>query len=289
MKVVAVPNVSEGRVESRIGMLVDATEAAGARVLDLHSDPVHNRSVLTVAGATGAIVTAMADLASAARYIDLTQHEGAHPRLGGLDVCPIVAHGITVAEAVSIARSTGRAVAARARLPVYLYGAAATSAANRDLPALRSGGLKGLIERCEAGLAPDFGPPSIDPRTGVVCVGARHILIAFNVWLGCDEPTARSIARVVRTSGGAPPALRAIGLAMRPGFSQVSINLMDPDLTGIDAAFDAVAQEALRRRARVVATELVGLVPERFQPDPSKHAARLLLKPGRTLESALRS
>jgi glutamate formiminotransferase len=268
--------------------LVAAVEACDATVLDVHSDAVHHRSVLTVAGEEPSIVHAMASLAAAARAIDLRHHRGAHPRLGGLDVCPIVAYGIALERAAAIAWATGRAIASVARLPVYLYGAAATRPAAGELPGLRRGGMEGLIARAAAGLEPDLGPRAIDPSTGVVCVGARDVLIAFNVWLACDAPIARDIARAVRSGGGGLPRVRAMGLAMSPGVSQVSMNLVDPATTGVDAAFEAVAREARARRVQVRASEVVGLVPERYAPDPNKEAARLLMKPGRTLEAALR-
>lgn len=285
--VIVVPNVSEGRDERKIGELAATIGTEGARVLDVHSDGVHNRSVFTVAGSSHAIVPAMAALADASRYIDLGRHRGAHPRLGGLDVCPVVAHDLELSNAVHIAKEMAAAIAARAELPVYLYGAAATRESTRELPSLRRGGLEALKRRAAGGLTPDFGPSVIDLRAGVVCVGARAVLIAFNVWLKCDVAIARSIAAIVRTSGGGPPGVRAIGLAMGSDVSQVSINLTDPAATGIDKVFQAVLLAASEKGASVVATEIVGLPPAAFRPDPSGEAARLLSEPGRSLESAL--
>ena len=289
MQIVAVPNVSEGRDPARVQGLTDAVRSAGARVLDVHSDAVHHRSVLTVAGRAEDLVGSLRELARAARTIDLRTHDGAHPRLGGLDVCPIVAEGIALEQASDVARAVGRAIASDPGLPVYLYGAAAARPATAELPDLRRGGLRALARRARAGLAPDFGPREIDLRTGVVCVGARGPLIAFNVWLRCDEATARAIAGAVRTSGGGPPGVRALGLRMGPGVAQVSMNLVAPDETGIDAAFEAVARAAADRGERVLATEIVGLVASRHMPDPERRAARLLRAPGRSLESLLAS
>ena len=288
MMIVAVPNVSEGRDRSVIAAWTAIVEAQGARVLDVHSDGVHNRSVLTVAGTPEVVPLAMAELAACASSIDLVAQRGAHPRLGGLDVCPVVADRIPMETAVESAKRVGAAIAERARLPVYLYGAAATRVGNRDLPALRKGGLAALEARARWGLAPDFGPPIIDPHRGVVCVGARGPLIAFNVWLRCGIQPARRLAAQVRASGGGLPGTRALGIEMGGGLSQVSMNLIEPDTTGVDAAFAAVAEPAAAEGIEVVATEIVGLAPERYLPDPQKRAARLLLRPGRSLESALR-
>ncbi|MFN2489814.1 MAG: glutamate formimidoyltransferase [Actinomycetota bacterium] len=288
MTVIAVPNVSEGRDAAKVEELGATISRGGAGVLDVHTDAIHNRSVFTVSGAEECVVEAMAQLGAAARHIDLDRHVGVHPRLGVLDVCPIVAHDIELADAAVIARATGRAIGERAGLPVYLYGAAAMRAATRELPEIRRGGLRALMRRAEAGLAPDFGPQRIDTRAGVVCVGARGVLIAFNVWLACDGAIARDIASQTRTRGGGPPGVRALGFALGPGHgSQVSMNLIDPAHTGIDRAFAHVATAAARRGVKIVATEIVGLVPESFRPQPGKEAARLLVKPGRSLESAL--
>jgi glutamate formiminotransferase len=287
--VIAVPNCSEGRDAWRVRQLTASVEGARAKVLDVHSDRDHNRSVLTVAGSDEEIVSAMAELACAARYVDLSRHTGVHPRLGGLDVCPIVPLYGDMDQAVTVALNAARAIADRANLPVYLYGEAAARCGNpRTLPSLRKGGLQRLIERSLRGFAPDFGPRTIDSRTGVVCVGARGVLIAFNVWLRCDPSVAYSIAASIRASAGGLPGVRALGLAVAdPNVCQVSMNLTDPSATGMDDAFLAVASRATAQRAEVLATEIVGLVPERFMPDSEGQAARLLLRPGRSLESAL--
>jgi glutamate formiminotransferase len=289
VSLIAVPNVSEGRDSGRIGDLARAIEGEGARVLDVHSDPDHNRTVFTVAGSDDQLTTAMAELAAAARYIDLRRHVGVHPRLGGLDVCPLVPHATSMDHAVTVALRTAEEIARRARIPVYLYGAAATSRGEaRELPSLRAGGLEELIQRASHGQVPDFGPHVITARSGVVCVGARPVLVAFNVWLRCSLATAREIAASVRSAGGGLPGVRALGLALgEPGVTQVSMNLTDPAAAGIDVAFDAVATRARGVRGDVLAAEIVGLVPERFLPDPQREAARLLKTPGRSLESAL--
>jgi glutamate formiminotransferase len=172
---------------------------------------------------------------------------------------------------------------------VYLYGAAAARRETRDLPQLRRGGLEGLRARASAGLSPDFGGPQIDERVGIVCVGARGVLIAFNVWLRCELETARGIAARIREAGGGLAGVRSLGLEIQaPDLCQISMNLTAPHITGIEAAFEAVASEAEARAAPVLSTEIVGLVPARFWPSPDARAARLLREPGRTLEAALK-
>ena len=190
-------------------------------------------------------------------------------------------------DAIEAALIAAPAIAEAAELPVYLYGAAAGRDETRELPALRRGGLEGLTARAAAGLAPDFGPGTIDPQHGVVCVGARGTLIAFNIWLRGSESVARKIAAGIRTTGGGPPGVRALGVPMGAVTSQVTMNLTDPESTGIDAVFELVAGAADALGAEVTAAEIVGLVPERYMPDPDARAARLLMQPGRSLESAL--
>jgi glutamate formiminotransferase len=285
---VMIPNVSEGRSTDKLRALAAAVSNEGGRVLDVHSDPVHNRCVLTVIGRDQDLVNASAALAREATEIDLTMHEGAHPRLGGLDVCPFVPHDDDMGRAISAAHAAGDAIASSANLPVYFYGAAALQPEAAELPRLRRGGLEDLIRRARNGFIPDLGPKEIDPARGVVCVGARAALIAFNVWLRADSAIARRVATAVRSSGGGPPGIRALGLAIDDSLSQVSMNLIAPEVTGIDAAFEAVRVAAADHGAEIHATEIVGLVPARYMPDPDAQAARLLMTPGRLLDPLLR-
>ena len=281
MPLLAIPNVSEGSSAGAVAPYVRAIEGH-ARLLDVHTDPVHNRSVVTATSSDAELVSAMVDLASACLAIDLTVHKGVHPRLGGLDVCPFVPHDTAIDDAIEAAHEAGRQIAARADLPVFFYGAAARREESRELPAIRRGGLAGLIARMGAGLAPDAGPAHVDPHRGVVCVGARGPLIAFNIELDADARTAADIAAQVRSEN-----LRALGFALGEARSQVSMNLIEPEAVGIDDALARVEKAVERRGTHVVATEIVGLVPERFLPDPDAKAARLLIEPGRSLESVL--
>jgi glutamate formiminotransferase len=285
MPLVTIPNVSEGRDTAVLTMLTSALGDAGCRVLDVHSDARHNRSVFTAVGQLVGGLGALAEIA--VETIDLRAHTGVHPRVGVLDVCPVVPHEAPMDDAVRAARDAGAEIAERASVPVYFYGDAAHEP--RSLPEIRAGGLETLIERARLGFSPDLGPHDIDPRTGVVCVGARGVLVAFNVWLRAEVEVARAIASVVRARDGGLPGVRALGLDLGEGLSQVSMNLTAPDVTGIDAAFAAVASEAARAGAAVEHTEVVGLVPERYLPNPNAEAARLLVEPGRSLESALTS
>ena len=285
MRLISVPNVSEGRNSSFLDELKESVEARGGRVLDIHSDPVHNRSVFTAAGADDQLVEGMVALADRCTQIDLTKHQGVHPRLGGLDVCPFVPLDSDLDHATGVAVHAAKRIAGETGLSVYLYGSASGKA--RSLPSLRKGGLEGLAERARAGFAPDFGPQEIDPRRGVVCVGSRGPLVAFNVWLRSGEVDAKRIAAGVRTTGGGKPGIRALGLQIEEEVSQVSMNLIDPRKTGIDEAFEEVARLAIARGIEILGTEIVGFPPAVLMPNPQKEVARLLLAPGRSLETVL--
>jgi glutamate formiminotransferase len=287
MALIAVPNVSEGRDEVLIAELERAVSDSGARALDVHSDADHNRTVLTVFGSEDRLVDALVSLAGAARAIDISSQPGVHPRLGSLDVCPVVPHGSPMSEAVGVAVEVGRLIWDRARLPVYLYGEAARRPETRELPDLRRGGLATLASRAVHDLPPDFGGPHLDPTNGVVCVGARDVLIAFNVNVSGDEADARALAADVRNQLGRE-GVRALGLWLpRRAVAQVSMNLTQPHRAGIEDAFGVVRAHAESRGVAIVETEIVGLVPERYRPKDDASAARLLLRPGRTLESVI--
>jgi glutamate formiminotransferase len=284
MTLIAVPNVSEGRDLSVVSEFSHAVHQGGARVLDVHSDGAHNRSVLTLTGEEAGLIAACTALAQVGKTIDLELHEGVHPRLGGLDVCPFVPYDATMDEAIALANRTARSIGEETGLPVYLYGEAARRRQTRELPDLRRGGLSGLIEKCNSGLTPDEGPTHIDPREGVVCVGARGPLIAFNVWLATAEPVAHAIAVEMRSEW-----VRAMGLKIDDHTAQVSMNLIRPERTGIEEAFESVRAAASLRGVEVVATELVGLVERRFWPGSDATVARLLKEPGHCLEDRLAS
>ena len=283
MALLAIPNVSIGVPGVLLDNASHAIERSGARVLDLHTDAAHNRSVLTVTGRDHELSDGMVALAAVCIEIDLTTHEGVHPRLGGLDVCPFVPHDTSMDEAIGAAHTTGARIGRDLGVPVFYYGQAARRPETRALPDIRRGGLEGVIERIAAGLRPDAGPTKVDDRVGVVCVGARGPLIAFNVWLRAELDTAQAIAGLVREPG----RVRALGLDARAGRCQVSMNLISPDEVGIEEAFGRVEAAAATRDVEIVATEIVGLVADDHLPPPDAKVARLLIEPGHSLEAAL--
>ncbi len=261
------PNVSEGRDRRAVERLAEAVRATpGVRLVDIHMDPDHHRAVFTFLGAPGNVERAALSLAAAvAGSVDMRTHHGIHPRLGALDVLPFVPlRALTVAEAVEIARRVGETIALAHDLPVYFYGAAATSPARRLLPAIRAGEYEGLPEKLsDPAWRPDAGPARFNPRLGATAVGAREPLVAFNVWLdSSDAQVARAIARAVRESSGGLPGVQAMGVPLaRRGLVQVSMNLLDYRRTSLARAFDAVQAEAARRGVAIRRGELVGLAP----------------------------
>jgi glutamate formiminotransferase / 5-formyltetrahydrofolate cyclo-ligase len=263
-----VPNVSEGRRPEVVARLAAAASSPpGVRLLDVSSDPDHNRSVLTLAGdAEGLVQGLLALYEVALAEIDLTRHQGVHPRVGAVDVVPFVPLGDTpMAEAVAAAERLAAEVARRFGLPVYLYERAARTPQRAALAAIRRGQFEGFAARLQdPSWAPDFGPARVHPTAGVTVVGARFFLIAFNAVLDTpDVAMARAVARNVRESGGGLPAVRAMGvyLASR-GRAQVSMNLVDFRRTPVLRALERVRAEAAALGARVVESELIGLMPE---------------------------
>ncbi|HSL01389.1 MAG TPA: glutamate formimidoyltransferase [Rubrobacteraceae bacterium] len=260
----AVPNFSEGRDPAKISRIAAAVrETPGVRVLGLHSDRDHNRSVLTFAGERDAVVEAAVALAKACvEEIDLTAQVGEHPRVGSLDVLPFVPlEGAALEEAVGLARRTGERLGALG-LPVYLYEAAASAPHRRNLADVRQGGYEGLAARLRDPIwRPDYGPSALDPSRGAVAVGARPFLVAFNAYLDTDDvEIAKEISREVRERDGGLPGLKALGLRVG-GRAQVSMNLTDLEKTSIPAALEAVRSAARERGVLVESTELVGLAP----------------------------
>jgi glutamate formiminotransferase len=257
-----VPNFSEGRDAGTIEAL-RAALAVHAEVLDVHSDPDHNRSVFTVVGDDTSVVEALlAGIAVARERIDLRRHDGAHPRIGAADVVPIVALDPADRErARDCALRLADRIGAELELPVFLYG---ESAPDRGPAFYRRGGPQELQRRIDTGeLRPDFGPPRLDERAGGVIVGARRPLIAFNVNLAtADVEIARDIAAVVREKGGGFPGVRALGLALpSAGCAQVSMNVEDFEAAALHEIVERVEQEARARGVEVTEAELVGLMP----------------------------
>jgi glutamate formiminotransferase len=260
----AVPNFSEGRDHATISRITEAVRAVpDVRVLDLHSDPDHNRSVLTFAGEEDAVLAGAVALArTCAAELDLTAKSGEHPRMGVLDVLPFVPlEGASMEDAVQLARRAGESLGSLG-FPVFLYGAAATAPHRRRLPDVRRDGYEGVASRLEVPMwKPDYGPASLDPHKGAVAVGARPFLVAFNAFLDTENvEVARAVARQVRESGGGLRAVRALGFSVG-GKAQVSMNLTDLEETPIPVALEAVRSAAAELGASVESTELVGLAP----------------------------
>jgi glutamate formiminotransferase len=260
----AVPNFSEGKEAAKISRITEAVRAvSGIRILGLHSDPDHNRSVLTFAGEEDPVLEGAIALAKAcAAELDLASQSGEHPRIGVLDVLPFVPlEGATMDDAVGLANRAGESLGSLG-FPVFLYGSAATTQHRRSLPDIRRGGYEGVASRLDDPLwKPDYGPRTLDPHRGVVAVGARPFLVAFNAYLDTDDvEVARTVARQIRESGGGLPAVRALGFGVG-GNAQVSMNLIDLEQTTIPVALEAVRSAAADLGASVVSTELVGLAP----------------------------
>ena len=257
----SVPNVSEGR-DSAAVEAIGAVFGSCARLLDVHSDADHNRSVFTLVGGEDELADALlAGVDAACRRIDLRRHDGAHPRVGAVDVVPLVP---LVPAEMERARSAALVVARRIGdelgLPVFLYGEVG---AGRGPAFFRRGGPEELQRRVDAGeLEPAFGPRRLDPGAGAVLVGARRPLIAFNVNLSGTLDAAREIAAVVRETGGGFPGVRALGLDLpRAGVVQVSMNVEDWEAAALHEVLARVEAEAHARGAEVLGSELVGLMP----------------------------
>ena len=272
----AVPNFSEGRDRSAIDA-IGAALSERARLLDVHVDVDHNRSVFTLGGQEEELVEALvAGVAVARERIDLRRHEGAHPRVGAADVVPLVAvRAEDVERARTAALELARRVGEELELPVFLYGEVG---AGRGPVFFRSGGPAELQRRIDAGeLSPDFGPSRLGPSAGAVLVGARRPLIAFNVNLQTDDlEAARQIAAVVRETGGGFPGVRALGFALPSrGIVQVSMNVEDPERVGLHEVVARVRAEAAERGVETAGSELVGLLPAAVAAAASRSALGL--------------
>ena len=287
----AVPNFSEGRNPAKISRIAQSVRAVpGVRVLGLHSDPDHNRSVLTFAGTANAVLEAAVALAATCcAEIDLASQTGEHPRMGSLDVLPFVPlEGATLEDAASLARQAGERLG-KLGLPVYLYEAAATAPHRRNLADVRRGGYAGLARRLGDSLwQPDYGPAELDPRRGAVAVGARPFLIAFNAYLDTDDvEVARAVARRVRERDGGLAGVKALGLPVG-GKAQVSMNLTNLEKTSMPKALEAVRAAAAEHGASVESTELVGLAPLEAILQVAQYYLKLReLEEGHIIEAAL--
>ena len=277
----AVPNVSEGRRREVIDAIAAAVAGVpGATLLDVSSDSAHNRTVFTLVGDAGGLKTALIELyAAALARIDLRTHTGVHPRIGAVDVAPFVPLAPPGMPAcIALATELGEAVARRFDLPVYLYEQAARAPDRRKLERIRRGGFENLTAKMrDPAWRPDFGPAAPHPSGGATVIGARRLLVAFNVNLDTgDLDIARRVARAVRASGGGLDAVKAIGVrTARPNVVQVSMNLVDFERTPLHRAFEAVRAEAAAHGVEVRASEIVGLAPAAALLPAAARALRL--------------
>src|SRR6266571_2124506 len=269
-----VPNFSEGRDRSRVDGIVEAMKLPGVYLLDREMDADHNRCVITLVGDREAIAeAAIRGVGKAAELIDLTQHQGAHPRLGAADVVPFIPiEGVTLEDCVAMARRVGEEIWRRFKVPVYLYEAAATTPERQNLENIRRGQFEGVRQEITTDPArkPDFGVAQLHPTAGATVVGARKFLIAYNVFLETpDVEIAKKVAKAVRFSSGGLRYVKGMGVSCR-GLAQVSMNLTDFEQTPIARVFEFVKREAARYGVAPVSSEIVGLIPKKALEDAAE-------------------
>ena len=263
-----VPNFSEGRDATTIEALRAAlARVPGVTLLDVQADAAHNRPVFTfVAPPDASVEAALAAMRVATERIDLSRHTGEHPRMGATDVVPFVpVRDVTMDDCVALARRLAERAAAELQIPIFFYAKAATRPERERLPDIRKGEFEALRERIgkDPAADPDVGPKRIHSTAGATAIGARPFLVAFNIYLDTSDVTiARDIAKRIRTSGGGLPAVQASGFDVQ-GTAQVSMNLLDIDVTSPATVFAAVESAARQRGAGIVKSEVVGLIPER--------------------------
>jgi len=262
-----VPNFSEGRDPAKIDAIVEAMKIPGVYLLDREMDSDHNRSVITLVGDRDAIQeAAIRGVGKAAEVIDLTKHQGAHPRMGAADVVPFIPiDGVTIEDCIAMARHVGAEIWKRFQIPVYLYEAAAATPERQNLENIRRGQFEGIRADIVTNPArkPDFGDPRVHSTAGATVVGARKALIAYNIFLNTpDLDVAKKIAKAVRFSSGGLRFVKGAGFLVR-GMAQVSMNLTDFEQTPIQRVFEFVKREAARYGVIPVSSEIVGLIPKK--------------------------
>jgi len=270
-----VPNISEGHDARTIAACAAAIEAAGARIVDQTSDPVHNRSVFTAVGTSEALREAAIALAAVTvARIDLRTHRGVHPRIGALDVLPFIPlGGATMEDAVSLARETAAAIWQRLRVPSFLYGEAASTPLRRNLAKVREGEFEGLDARFELpDWRPDFGEIAKHPSAGAIAVGARDVLIAFNVELATgDLALAKRIAKQLRERDGGLRTIKALGLPLGDDLVQISMNVTNYRATPLYRIVETIREMARQAGAQVVRSELIGCLPYAAVEDSARY------------------
>ncbi|MBI2683041.1 MAG: glutamate formimidoyltransferase [Acidobacteriales bacterium] len=269
-----VPNFSEGRDKAKVDAIVDAMKVDGVWLLDREMDADHNRCVITLVGDRAALAeAAIRGVGKAAELIDLTRHQGAHPRLGAADVVPFIPiEGVTLEDCVAIANHVAEEIWKRFQVPTYLYEAAARRPERQGLENIRKGQFEGVREEIKTNVSrhPDFGGAALHPTAGATVVGARKPLIAYNVFLNTpDVEIAKKVAKSVRFSSGGLRFVKGAGFSVR-GLAQVSMNLTDFEQTPIARVFEAVKREAARYGVLPLSSEIVGLVPKKAIEDAAE-------------------
>lgn len=276
-----IPNISEGRrtevVEACIGVI---KEVPGVILLDYSSDPSHNRSVITMVGEPEQVAEAAFRLAKAARdNIDLTVHTGEHPRMGAIDVIPFVPiKEMTVAECVELSKTVGERIANELEIPVFLYEDSASAPHRKNLASIRKGQFEGMAEKVhEDDWHPDFGGGRIHPTAGVVAVGARAPLVAYNINLSTsDIKIADKIAKIIRERSGGFRHVKALGVMLEDrNIAQVSINMCNYEKTPLYRVFELVRIEAARYGVTITGSEIIGLAPMNALIDTAEYYLQL--------------
>jgi glutamate formiminotransferase len=265
-----VPNFSEGRDPAKVDALVQVMSAVpGVYVLDREMDADHHRCVITLAGEPDAVgEAAILGAGKALDLIDMTVHQGAHPRVGATDVVPFIpVEGVSLEDCVALARRVGNEIWKRYRIPIFFYEAAATRPERVNLENVRKGQFEGLREELKKNhdRQPDIGEPKLHPTAGVTVVGARKFLVAYNVNLNTSDITvANKIARAIRFSTGGFRYVKSMGVELKArNLAQVSINLTDYEQTPMHRVYETVKREAARYGVMPVGSEIVGLVPKK--------------------------
>ena len=277
-----VPNFSEGRDQAKIKQIINAGRIIGVTILDIESDPDHNRMLTTIVGEPELVFDSVWRMVKkATQLIDMTTHYGEHPRIGATDVVPFVpVAGVTMEECVELARRLGKKIAGELNIPVYFYEAAATRPERVNLADVRRGHYEGLKEaiREDPDRKPDFGPNQMHPTAGATVVGARKFLVAYNINLGTtDLKIAQEIAKLVREKDGGFPAVKALGMEIREkNCVQISMNLCDFEKTNMDKVFAKIKDKAEAWGVRVIGSEIYGMVPKAALKDIDLEALQLI-------------
>ncbi len=276
-----VPNFSEGRDLKKLEKILDVFRGRrDVKLLDYSSDEDHNRTVVTLVGEPDALKQAMVEaIGKAVELIDLTHHEGQHPRMGAVDVVPFIPiKNVTIEEADELAKSIAKEASEKYNLPFFLYEKSATAPHRENLASIRKGQFEGMAEKMKDAMwKPDFGPETIHPTAGVTAIGARMPLVAYNVNLSTNNlEIASKIAKQVRHINGGFRYVKALGIELEDrGIVQVSMNLTDYTKTSIYRVFETIKMEAARYGVNIVGSEIVGLVPMQALVDTADYYLRL--------------